>query len=310
MSVSYEYYKIFYYVAKYRSFNKAAAVLSNSQPNISRSITNLEAELNCKLFNRSNRGVTLTDSGRELFAHVEAACKHFDMAEDIIRSTSELKSGILSIGFSIGLTPSIMRYMIFPAMSIFHKEYPEIRFKIVTESSPALIAGVSEGLVDIAFITTSSDKKREAGSLVKTVMHTYQDTFIAGMDYKELEGKKVSLKELMNYPLISLWHENETYSIYHEFFAKHGLVFNPAIQTTSTGQILGYTKGNLGIGWIHPKEAELAIDEKKVFRIDVIEKMPKRYIAVVQDKNMDKKAVSIFEEILVKYVKEQKDIAL
>lgn len=35
MSVSYEYYKIFYYVAKYRSFNKAAAVLSNSQPNIS-----------------------------------------------------------------------------------------------------------------------------------------------------------------------------------------------------------------------------------------------------------------------------------
>lgn len=45
MSVSYDYYRLFYYVATYRSFNKAAAVLMANQPNISRSIANLESQL-------------------------------------------------------------------------------------------------------------------------------------------------------------------------------------------------------------------------------------------------------------------------
>ena len=60
MSVSYEYYKVFYYVARYQSISKAAKVLCNSQPNITRTIRKLEAELGCELFHRTPRGVTLT----------------------------------------------------------------------------------------------------------------------------------------------------------------------------------------------------------------------------------------------------------
>ena len=50
MSVSYDYYRIFYYVAKYGSFTRAASILMNSQPNITRTIANLEKELDCRLF--------------------------------------------------------------------------------------------------------------------------------------------------------------------------------------------------------------------------------------------------------------------
>ena len=45
MSINYEHYRIFYYVAKHKSFTQAANVLVNSQPNITRSIKNLEQEL-------------------------------------------------------------------------------------------------------------------------------------------------------------------------------------------------------------------------------------------------------------------------
>ena len=38
MNVNFEYYKIFYYVAKYRNFTKAAQALENSQPNITRAM--------------------------------------------------------------------------------------------------------------------------------------------------------------------------------------------------------------------------------------------------------------------------------
>ena len=58
--ITFDYYRIFYFVAKYKSFTKAAEVLQNSQPNISRCMGNLEQELECKLFMRSNRGIILT----------------------------------------------------------------------------------------------------------------------------------------------------------------------------------------------------------------------------------------------------------
>ena len=67
MYVDWEYYKIFYYVAKYQNFTKAARVLGNNQPNITHSMNRLESQLNCVLFIRSNRGVTLTPEGEMLY---------------------------------------------------------------------------------------------------------------------------------------------------------------------------------------------------------------------------------------------------
>ena len=51
--VTYDYYRIFYYAALFKSFSKAAEVLTSNQPNIARTITRLESELSCKLFIRS-----------------------------------------------------------------------------------------------------------------------------------------------------------------------------------------------------------------------------------------------------------------
>ena len=43
--ISYDYYRIFYYVAQYKSFTKAAEMLDNNQPNITRCMNNLESEI-------------------------------------------------------------------------------------------------------------------------------------------------------------------------------------------------------------------------------------------------------------------------
>ena len=46
---------------------KAAALLQNSQPNLTRAIKTLEAELGCTLFSRTNRGLILTPEGEALY---------------------------------------------------------------------------------------------------------------------------------------------------------------------------------------------------------------------------------------------------
>ena len=73
MDINFEYYKIFYYVAKYSNFTRAANALGNSQPNITRAMNGLEQQLHCTLFVRTNRGVQLTPEGEKLYTHVSAA---------------------------------------------------------------------------------------------------------------------------------------------------------------------------------------------------------------------------------------------
>ena len=50
MNVNFEYYRIFYYVAKYHNFTKAAHTLGSSQPNVTRAMNCLEQQINTTLF--------------------------------------------------------------------------------------------------------------------------------------------------------------------------------------------------------------------------------------------------------------------
>ena len=67
MAANFEYYKIFYYVAKYQNFTLAAKALLSSQPSVSRCMQALETELGCRLFIRTKRGVSLTAEGEQLY---------------------------------------------------------------------------------------------------------------------------------------------------------------------------------------------------------------------------------------------------
>ena len=66
MYISYDYYRVFYYVAKYGNITQAAKLMLNSQPNLTRTIKNLEAELGCALFSRSNQGEILARTVRDI----------------------------------------------------------------------------------------------------------------------------------------------------------------------------------------------------------------------------------------------------
>ena len=298
MSISYDYYKTFYYVATYHSFNKAASVMNISQPNISRSIGKLEDKLGCKLFNRSSTGVTLTNEGKDLYLHVEAAFKHIVEGEKMIRSSEKFKGGLLKIGISSELTRGMVSVMIIPAILAFRKEYPEVRLEICHAPSPQLASDVKNNLMDIAFVTTPYNESIKKALYNKKVLHSYQDIIIAGNNFKELKDRRVSLKELIDYPIICLGLGTETtdYS-YRNMFSESGLEFSPSIETTSTGQILTYTIENLGIGFIHPKDAAKAIEDGEIFKVNIKEKLATRYIAMLSNIR-EKNTTKIFEQII------------
>lgn len=123
MYVDWEYYKIFYYVAKYQNFTRAARVLGNNQPNITHTMNKLEDQLHCVLFIRSNRGVTLTPEGETLYARIASAAVQIQDAEAELSASATLEHGAISIS----ATETALNICLSERLQAFHAQYPGIR---------------------------------------------------------------------------------------------------------------------------------------------------------------------------------------
>ena len=62
MDANFEYYKVFYYCAHAGNITTAAKMLCLTQPTVTKTIQNLEAQLGCTLFYRSKKGIDLTEN--------------------------------------------------------------------------------------------------------------------------------------------------------------------------------------------------------------------------------------------------------
>ena len=118
-------YKIFYTVANTGNISKAAKELYISQPAISKSIQKLEESIGARLFERSSRGVTLTDAGELLYTHVKSAFETLTLGEDKLRRSIELGVGHLTIGVS----STLCKYVLLPYLKEFIKQYKELKEK-------------------------------------------------------------------------------------------------------------------------------------------------------------------------------------
>ncbi len=78
-------------VARVGSLNKAAETLLIAQPNISRSIKELEADLGITIFDRSSKGMFLTPEGETFIGYARNILKQIEQVEDIYKSGSARK---------------------------------------------------------------------------------------------------------------------------------------------------------------------------------------------------------------------------
>lgn len=275
--VSYDYYRIFYYVAKYKSFTKAAKMLDNSQPNITRCMNNLESELSCKLFVRSNQGIVLTPEGEELFVHVAAAHEQLQFAENELIKGRTLDSGHITIGAS----ETALRLSLLDKIESFHNLYPDLRIKISNSSSPQAVTALENGLVDFAVVTDPIVIKKP---LVKTPLFSFTEALIGGIKYKELSKKQHYLLELSSYPFISLGEKTSTRTMYNTYFLKYGVNFSPDMEASTADQILPMVIHNLGLAFYPEQLINNSATSDNIVKIRIKEALPKRNVCLVTDK--------------------------
>lgn len=150
MYISYEYYRIFYHVARCGNLTKAAEALQNSQPNLTRAIRNLEAEIGCPLFSRTNRGMILTPEGEGLYRHIKIACTEIEAGEAAVTQSRTLERGTMFLAASEGA----LRCLLLPVLKRYQEKYPGVHLRISNHSTPQAVAALHDTTADFAVITT------------------------------------------------------------------------------------------------------------------------------------------------------------
>ena len=277
MGANFDYYKVFYYVAKCQNISAAAKELYLSQPTVSYSIHNLEKELGCDLFIRTKKGVMLTPEGTMLYKHVAKACEHIFQAEEEVKAANHLEKGTVRIGASV-LT---LHHYLLPYLEQFRKEYPTIRLKISNLTTPSAIRALEGNFIDFAIVIMNSTKA--ADHLKIKELTRLHDIVVAGNKYDFLKEKEVSLSELKQYPLICMEQGTSTRKYLDKIFRKSGTVLVPDIELATTDLIMPMVERNLGIGFVPENFAKESLRTEKVFQLHIKEKLGSRSICLVCD---------------------------
>jgi DNA-binding transcriptional LysR family regulator len=277
MNINLEHYKLFYIVAKNKSFTIASNELMISQPGISKAIKILESELNCTLFTRNKGGVVLTEEGKILYENLKPAMDIIYNTEFKMNEIINLNYGVLNIGASKTL---IEKYLL-PYIEKFHKLYPNIKINIHTDYIDNLIIKSRNGLVDIIFFNFPTNIPDD---FKKEKLKEIHDIFVYSNKYKYTGNKNINLSNLANYPLVLLARKSSMRTNLDNICAKNNIILNPAIELTSNTLVEQFVKSGYGIGLLTKEFISNDIYNNLV-ELKTTPKIPNRYIGLMYIKN-------------------------
>lgn len=279
MNVNFELYRVFYTVANLGNITKASEELNISQPAISKAIKNLENQLGGQLFIRTKRGVTLTCEGQEFFYYIKQAIEYINNAENKFTDLINLESGTIKIGINATLTKEFL----IPYLKEFHEVYPKINIQIITNRTGELIQKLKNGLLDMVILNLKNNNYGNDIQIIKC--SEVHDIFVVGSKYKNLCNDIVSIKDVVNYPLILLPKGSNTRFNLDNFCKDLNIILTPNIELSSYALLTEFTKIGFGIGYTTKEFIKNELLNSELFELKIKEKIPSRYIGIALSKN-------------------------
>ena len=277
--VNLELYRVFYTVAKCGSLTMAAEELFISQPAVSQAIKQLESQLGGKLFNRTHKGMELSDTGgKQIFSTVEKALKLFDEAESKYSELKDTATGIVRICAS----DTVATHFLLPYIKKYHEKYPDVNLVLQNGTSSETIELLKNNKGDIGFVNLPIDDSDI--NLSNTVMQLH-DTFVASEKFSELFDGVIDLKRLQDYPLLMLELSTATRQAIVGFAHSQGVHLHPEIELGSLELMTSLAKTGIGIACIPREFVSHELEEGSLKEIKTNPPLPSRAIGLALPKN-------------------------
>lgn len=297
MDINFEYYKIFYYVAKYKNITRAAAALGSNQPNVTRVMKLLEEGLHCKLLVREARGVMLTEEGEKLYAHVEIAFHQLLKAQEEIGFQMLDGTGTVEIG----ATETALHLFLLDVLRTFKEAYPKVRIKIHNHTTPQILRSLAYGKLDLAVVTTPFEA---SGQLVSKRLTGFREILVGGAQYEKAGSVPWDLQDLTEYPWVGIGAGTATCELYREYFFRQNVNIEPDTEVATSDLLIPLIRAGMGIGFVPERMAQPYLKKGELVQIPLTCELPKREIGLVYDSGRGKSAAA---EELRKYLLDQSE---
>jgi DNA-binding transcriptional LysR family regulator len=136
-------------LARIGHMTHAAKSLHLTQPAISAQLARLEEDVGHRLFDRTPKGLVLTEAGELLRGHVERALGALSDGRLALNELAGLERGVLAIGGGATATT----YLLPPLLGRFHASYPNIQLFVREQGSQAVVESILSGALDLGVVT-------------------------------------------------------------------------------------------------------------------------------------------------------------
>lgn len=183
--------KIFAAVYRLKSFTRAAETLHTSQPTVSEHIQNLEAQLNCRLFDRLGRTILPTEEANLLYAGTQKILSELELLKERVTGNSRI-CGPLLIGASTVPGTYILPYH----AAAFKKKYPDISFEVRIDDSTEIIREVANNELALGVVGTNQSNPKVQYTLFA------QDQLVLTAPAEAPPPDPVDTQRLLTLPLV------------------------------------------------------------------------------------------------------------
>lgn len=232
--------KAFIAVVEAGSFSAAADSLHITQPAVTKRIQGLESQLGTPLFDRFQRRIVLTEAGRVLLPHAQAALQQLGRAELEIQNLSGKVGGPLALATShhIGLhrLPTVLRH--------YTRLFPDVDLQLHFMESEKAYEAVLTGDVELAFATLSPEAQ---ASIESAPIWEDRLTFVVAPNHPLRNLCSPELEDLVAYSAILPAPFTHTYRIVKRLFTERDIPLTAVMPTNYLETIKMMV--SVGMGW-------------------------------------------------------------
>ena len=253
----------FLMVAKTLNYTKAAKELFITQPAVTQHIKFLEREYGIKLFNYSNRELSLTESGDLLLKYIQES-----KAGDKImgQRLKEIEGKEIKINF--GATLTIGEFTLAPILKDFFYKFRKHKINIQIHNTEYILNSLNKGEMEFALIEGLFNKSEYNTKLIK------EEEFIlvVNPEHRLASKKKVELKNIVNERIIirelgSGSREILERGLYDKNYSLDD--FNDFIEIGNVALMKRLVIDNIGISFMYEDAAKKEIEEGVLKRVDI-----------------------------------------
>jgi LysR family transcriptional regulator, nitrogen assimilation regulatory protein len=218
-------WRAFVAIGELGSLTRAALFLDSNQSLLSRQLNALERECGARLFNRTGRGVELSETGARIFPQVKSLLADAERLENEIRGKAREPSGRVTVG----LLPSIGLPLVGQLFAAVRRQYSSVTLKILEGSSGQVEEWLADARVDIAILYRYGPTLPEFEQSLAVV-----DSYLIGAPGDRLTAEpEVSFDRLNDLPFILPAAPNGLRTALDAIARQKHIVLAPAIEADS-----------------------------------------------------------------------------